>query len=344
MSNELVRILEKYPNKIGQYSYALSTNGNISFDQIQRLAKAHEGFGIREWHEWHEWERNPNIPLEYIKSKGSLGTFRNWRGNLVMANPNLTLDYIKEHEAYVEWEALSGNPSLSLQWLLAFPNKAWNWDMVSACPNITPEQVWANSQLPWNYSCGLSRNPSVTMEFIEENPSNSNSENRWDTYYVSMNPNFDVIHYRRSVGANEFAFVKSPMVTIENAILELDKRADVYAYYKGISENQNLTLRDIIRYMSVESDANKILDWGYLSRNPSLKLEWIDAFPDKPWDWHNIANNSFKPYYPKRKMGEDLKRVIGHAATEMRFRPAASGYHEAEADFLAYKQESLLFV
>ena len=28
-------------------------------------------------------------------------------------------------------------------------------------------------------------------------------------------------------------------------------------------------------------------------------MEWIDKYPDKPWDWFRILNNNFKKEYEK---------------------------------------------
>lgn len=39
-------------------------------------------------------------------------------------------------------------------------DKPWNWEYLSANPNITFEDVYANPDKPWSRSC-LSRNPNI---------------------------------------------------------------------------------------------------------------------------------------------------------------------------------------
>ncbi len=56
-------------------------------------------------------------------------------------------------------------------------------------------------------------------------------------------------------------------------------------YY--ISENPNLTI-DMIN-----ANLDKTLKWDWISGNPNLTMDFINANPDKPWKWKNISNNNF---------------------------------------------------
>lgn len=326
--SELLRIMEKYP-EVGKSVYNVSINNNISFDYI--LNYPHPV--------WDEWERNPNVPLEYIKSK-EFQAFGHWRGNLILCNPSLTLDYIRLHHSHwsFDWKHISCNPSLTIDWLLEFPDKDWDWFVVSANPNITPEHILSNSQFKWDWS-GVSRNPSVTMEFIENNP-----DLPWDAYYIGLNPNIDMIYLNNmlnkntntGISANQYGILTSSMITIESLISEFDKGSLMGRvlpssdYLKGISGNPNLTLNHIKQFESLRPDIfDKMIDWSWLSRNPSLKREWIDAYPDKPWEWGYISANEFEPYYPKKKIEQSMIDEI-HLS---RYRPKGPGYHEAKESF-----------
>ena len=46
-----------------------------------------------------------------------------------------------------------------------FPNKPWDWTVLSHNPNITWEIVQNNPDKPWNWS-GLSFNPNITWDII----------------------------------------------------------------------------------------------------------------------------------------------------------------------------------
>eukprot|EP00734_Pompholyxophrys_sp_LG126_P000060 Pompholyxophrys_sp_v1_NODE_3_length_18401_cov_4.332280.p5 type:complete len:372 gc:universal NODE_3_length_18401_cov_4.332280:12266-11151(-) len=353
--NELMRIYNKYPDKLSQYSYAFPTNPNFQLDRIAEYLKQ----TIRP--EWSEWEGNPNVSLDYIKSK-HITRFNHWRGNLIIQNPNITLDYVKDNQDHINYKDLSYNPSLNINWVLQFPNADWDWGAISANPNITPEIILAHD-FPWNWY-HVSRNPSISMEFIENNPNW-----KWDNYTIGMNPNIDIIHIKRmicnGVLGNECGMFSSASVSIESLISLLNEPRENWFplrcastkpiltpsltlahenwftkyyeergkyYYKYISLNPNMTL-DHIKWLESEEMklGIKILDWEYLSRNKSLKLEWIDSYPDKGWDWHCIAANSFQQYYPKRKpmntkMQQQIKNAVG-------YRPQGRGYCEARDHF-----------
>ena len=47
--------------------------------------------------------------------------------------------------------------------LYLFPDKPWNWNGLSANPNITWEIVQENPDKPWDWSW-LSENPNITWE------------------------------------------------------------------------------------------------------------------------------------------------------------------------------------
>lgn len=67
----------------------------------------------------------------------------------------------------VDWKVLSGNPSLPVNLLTAFPDKAWDWGALSGNPSIQtlltafPDKAW-----DW---VKISSNPAITSKFIRDN-------------------------------------------------------------------------------------------------------------------------------------------------------------------------------
>ena len=59
-------------------------------------------------------------------------------------------------------------------------------------------------------------------------------------------------------------------------------------HWNYISRNPNLTLEFIEKY------PNKPWNWGRfgISSNRNLTLEWIEKYPNKHWEWKDIYNNS----------------------------------------------------
>ena len=70
--------------------------------------------------------------------------------------------------------------------LLKYPNKLWDWDWISSNPNITLEFIEKYPDKPWHWIC-ISGNPNITMEFIEKYP-----DKRWNWPLISSNLNMTI--------------------------------------------------------------------------------------------------------------------------------------------------------
>ena len=57
------------------------------------------------------------------------------------------------------------------------PDDYWNWQQISALPNITMEIIENNPDEDWEWEF-ISRNPNLTMKFINDNP---NEDWHWDS-------------------------------------------------------------------------------------------------------------------------------------------------------------------
>ena len=67
------------------------------------------------------------------------------------------------------------------EFVLANPEKPWEWSGLSYNPNITWEIVQDNPDKPWDWK-GLSRHPNITWEIIQDNP-----DKPWDFTDMSWN-------------------------------------------------------------------------------------------------------------------------------------------------------------
>ena len=58
---------------------------------------------------------------------------------------------------------------MTIDIVLAYPNKPWDWRYLSANPNITFSDILTHPEQPWNWMC-LSRNtfPKEKQRFIEK--------------------------------------------------------------------------------------------------------------------------------------------------------------------------------
>ena len=154
--------------------------------------------------------------------------------------------------------------------LIKYPDKPWDWEQISANPNLTLDLIDAHPDKPW-YWYWISLNPNCTMDFIDAHP-----DKPWSWESISQNPN----------------------LTLDFIDAHPDKPWD----WRWISENPNFTL-DFI-----DAHPDKPWDWEWISGNPNLTMDFIDAHPDKPWDWEKISQNKFGwkedntiRYYKKRQ-------------------------------------------
>lgn len=78
---------------------------------------------------------------------------------------------------------LSYNTNLDLEFIKANKNKKWNLIVLSKNPVITFDFVRHNLDISWSFT-GLSENPNITWEIISNHP-----EYKWYNYSVCKNPN-----------------------------------------------------------------------------------------------------------------------------------------------------------
>ena len=99
-------------------------------------------------------------------------------------------DAIK-HESHERW----------WQFIIDNPELPWNWNMISRNPNLTMNFINDNPDKPWNWNM-ISYNPNLTMNFINKYP-----DKDWCWYEISKNPftkekeNFQMKRYRKHLAA-----------------------------------------------------------------------------------------------------------------------------------------------
>ena len=101
-----------------------------------------------------------------------------WNWEKLSRNPNITMEFVSHHldKPWI-WKYLSSNPGIKMEDISQHMDKPWNWLYLSINPNITMEDVLNHPEIRWNWIL-LSRNPNITMEFISQhlNPSLSDDE------------------------------------------------------------------------------------------------------------------------------------------------------------------------
>lgn len=242
--NELTKLLELFPKpELWHWQY-LTMNPNITLEYID----SHPEFP---WISEFE-SKNPNLTLEYIMTHPD----KEWKWNYVLSNPGITLqnieyilEYLIQEPTPYNWENVSMNPNITLDFILKNIN---NFDTISKCKNlgdsknITLENIKQYPNLFWNTMI-LAKNPNLTLEFVNDNLQLFKS-------------------FLQEIGRN-------PNITFQDA-LKYPKFITCLEFMRGLSQNPNITI-DIIR-------ENPTLDWRpiFMMENPSLAIEDLLTYID----------------------------------------------------------------
>ena len=66
--------------------------------------------------------------------------------------------FVLKYSDKLDWEWRFRNPNISMEIIEKYPDKSWNWYVISENPNITMEFIEKNLNKRWNWN-GISRNP-----------------------------------------------------------------------------------------------------------------------------------------------------------------------------------------
>lgn len=282
---------------------------------------------------WRENKYNDKIPLEYIEKHiedidwdwGFHGLSRNvfitvefvekhldkpwhWGEYGLSSNPNMTIEFIERHRDK-PWDygkyGLSSNPCITSEFVERQRHKLWSWNTLAQNPSIhidTFNQFIHNQELDRGIHIfqGLSKNPSITKEFIEEH-----IYKYWDFKSLSINPvimgDFVEVHPNKPWNY-WYGLSGNPSISLEY----IEQHPEQEWNWGKISSHPDLTME------FVEAHLDKYWNWGRggLSCHPNITVDFIQKHGDKPWDWgyegissnpnltiHFIKDNMDKPWY-----------------------------------------------
>lgn len=206
--------------------------------------------------------------------------------------------------------------------IIKYPSKLilWDWDKLSENPNISIEFIDNNMNLPWNFSC-VSENPNLSFDFVKKNISQDWKWSRLSSHdnitpeVIENNKDLPWVWEARRMGSSCVLFNKN--ITFDFIEKNKDKELDIYIL---VREDNRLSTSDYIRlsklfpeYFEFESwddlwfneiskksniDLNIVVenpeinwDWELISTNPNLTIEFLLRYPDKPWNWKQFSKN-----------------------------------------------------
>ena len=145
--------------------------------------------------------------------------------------------------------------------ILKYPNKDWNWEGISKNPNISIEFIETYTDKPWCWKYGVSDNPNLTMDFIEKF-----IDKQWDWVEISENLNItmEFIEAYPDKDWDWYSISRNPNITMDI----IEKNPDKPWEWAGISINPNLTIKFVEKHKPWDWFSISLNDFGYFNNNP----------------------------------------------------------------------------
>ena len=169
---------------------------------------------------------------------------------------NITIDILHKHTNKVNWERLSHNKNININILLEFPEKLWDWQILSQNINFT--DIRNHPELPWDYKW-IIYNKNIKLNEIDILLANHNIVNTLP--YGTIEQNKQCIYRTLSKNYNiSFAYINKHIEYID------------FVYLSG--NNLNLFKQDWIKqYRLKHIKALQIQRyWRLYTSNPSYSL------------------------------------------------------------------------
>lgn len=273
--------------------YSISRNKGISFEDI----KLHINNPNLKWNH-DELSRNLSITLIDIENDtnnhgiSQLGI--NWDWRIISGREDLTEVFVRSHiNIDWDWEALSYNESLSLEFIelyfdkFTFPTLQ---EGLSHNPNLTLKFILTHlynindAHIEWDWSV-IWCNKNITLTDIELYIDNPNIDRR----YISRNPNITMEFIESHL--NDFRYMWNWQVISNHPNLTMDfiksHLTDIKWDWLGISGNQSIKFAEI---MANINNPNMYWNWSSISYRKDITPEIIKLYPNK-WDLRNLMTN-----------------------------------------------------
>ena len=189
--------------------------------------------------------------------------------------------FILDHLEYSwDWYALSENPNITLETVLQHPDLPWDWYGISMNPLVTWKMVQLHPELPWNWTA-LSRNPHVvTWEIVQQNP-----DVVWNWNALTSNPN---ITLDIAIDNPDYPWDWNQFDGVN--LFDFYSRFDRDEHEEDLYKYEDLT--GLIKTIEIgQSYPNLWNEWD-ICENPNLNWEIIQQYPDLPWNWRHLSDNT----------------------------------------------------
>jgi len=228
-----------------------------------------------------------------------------WGCGILNFCDDITTDILEDNDKFITrksevdpWGRFSSNKCITFEYVLANLEREWDWKSLSQHPNITPNDIDANPDLPWDYGY-VACNRNLTWDFITRHLDDFGEE----TYWISALPCVTIDLVRDHPDFPWSWWFLSANINITPEIIR--NNPDLPWELESLDRNRNITVEDVKNNPRISWEcvaltehanmtyeiiiANPDLPW-YLNRvwvNPNITLEIVEAHPEgingHPW-------------------------------------------------------------
>lgn len=244
---------------------------------------------------------------------------------------NFTLDIVKQYHHKIQFQELSDNKYIKVEIIKEFPNKDWDWLMLSFNEIIFNEKLlplMKGKNISLNHvpddSCFIAKmidygiNIEISTGLVSPEVVRLSNKEDWDYTKLTTHEFF------KKKGGKEFLFSNPDkpwnfnylssycMSGLMGFVLKslhqpwnwdkLSKNPKITPnnvrqnkelpwVWNGFNHNNSINQKFIEEFCDKGNGGVEWVNWDILSFNTNLRLGFIDRNNEKPWDWSRISSN-----------------------------------------------------
>ena len=220
-----------------------------------------------------------------------------------------------------DWELISCNPNISINTMRKFKNKI-HWIYATINPNITIDDIFINKDLNWDFDM-IIQNPNFSFDYVKKY---SNFNWNWNklTFITDFNTIDENIHFPwnwESIYKKKHPklwFIKKYNLDIHNEHLAekinyFDCDLDLVKYfikYSSKVEYNYIINNKNLDIETIENILNKKpnLDFYNMSSNKNININFVKKYINYDWNWRDLTDNpsiSFKDILNNKNLNWD---------------------------------------
>lgn len=234
--------------------------------------------------------QNPNFTLEDILD---LFGYMTNIDHFISKNPNITWDLVCKHPD-IKWDYRMLSSHIDPQVFFNNPKKFFSYQHLSSNPKLTIQDIINYKHKNWNFNL-LSKNPGIKYTDILDNP----KLGLWNYKYISENPNLriqDILNFPEK-SWDMFEFSNNPSLSWSDVL----NNPELNWNFTNLSSNPCVNIDIIKKYPNsfISSYFKDEQQWSYFDFNTNPTVTWKIVNDNPKFPWYSISlckNNMSKDW------------------------------------------------